>query len=57
MKVYVVMSNDYPDSVFKTEAGAEEFVSEKIDYERDRRSLNPMSGRIHWRYYEFELHE
>lgn len=53
MKVFVVMSNDFPDSVFADKENAEAFVACMKVVEKKR---VPRSGpRIYWRYYEFEL--
>lgn len=50
-KVYIVMGNDFPDAVFRTEEGAEKYCHEKpkIDAASNRR--------IYWRWYEFEVKE
>jgi hypothetical protein len=56
MKVYVVMGNDFPETIFGTEKGAAEFVAEKKQREdveaKSRYRSRPM---IYWRFYEFEL--
>lgn len=54
MQVYVVMSNDFPDSVFSTEAAAKAYVNRKNDAPENRL---PSGGgpRIYWRSYEFDL--
>jgi hypothetical protein len=49
MKVYVVMGNDYPEAVFKLEAEAVKFCSDK---KKERGMQKPV---IYWRTYEFEL--
>jgi len=49
MKVYVVMGNDYPEAVFKLEAQAVKFCSDK---KKERGTQKPV---IYWRTYEFEL--
>lgn len=50
--VFVVMGNDFPDSVFGQVEMAEQYVAEKIQEERDKtRDFR----RIHWRYYEFDI--
>lgn len=52
MKVWVVMGNDYPDSVFATEAAAETYVAEK---KKEKTEQLFGHARIHWRAYEFEV--
>ena len=51
MKVYVVMSNDFPDKVFATGGAAEAYCKEKMQ--------DPKNGygspRIYYRSYEFEV--
>lgn len=47
MKVWVIMSNDYPDSVFATERLAEEYVKSQKAKREDMR--------IYWRAYEFTV--
>ncbi len=49
MKVWVVMGNDFPDSVWSSEHAAESYCIEK---KAERRDVGP---RIHWRVYEFEV--
>ena len=53
MKVWVVMGNDYPESVFASEAAAKEYVEQKKaapDY------LGKYGDpRIYWNVYEFPL--
>ena len=51
-KVFVVMSNDFPDCVISTEEGAEDYVATRIAVER---ALKPRGPRIYWRWYEFTL--
>lgn len=62
MKVWVVMGNDYPDSVYKTENAAATFINAKNEErekaDRKKRRLGSGSGgygRIYWRSYEFEI--
>lgn len=60
MKVYVVMSNDFPDRVFVSEKSADTFCKEKMDAQKN--PLEPYmepykSPRIYWRAYEFEVIE
>lgn len=52
MKVYVVMGNDYPDSAFSSEEGADNRIVLKIAEDK-KNTLR--RTRIHWRWYEFEL--
>jgi hypothetical protein len=54
MKVFVVMGNDYPDSVFSTQDAAEAYVEKKraADPERQRLYGGMM---IYWRWYSFDL--
>lgn len=53
MKVWVVMGNDFPETVFDTEKSADDFVAEK---KADPANTNQFGGRrIYWRSYEFEL--
>lgn len=49
MKVYVVMGNDFPDSVFKEEKDAETYCDEK------RKANKPGQRVIYWRVYDFEV--
>lgn len=49
MKVWVVMSNDYPDSVFATERLAETYI------QRQQQRRDDYSPRIYWRAYEFNV--
>jgi hypothetical protein len=54
-KVYVVMGNDFPSSVWSTEALAEKEVErQKRDDFRNNTNRYP-SPRIHWRVNEFVL--
>lgn len=54
MKVYVVMGNDYPDSVFLSEEVAQSYCDEKNA--ESKREAGPLGGRrVYWRHYEFEL--
>lgn len=58
MKVYVIMSNDYPARVYKTEAAADKFVEEQTALEKveEAKPINQRArGRIYWRSYEFKL--
>jgi hypothetical protein len=56
MKVYVVMSNDYPDAVFANEREADTYVREKMSDPKNRLS-HSMHTRIYYRSYEFELRQ
>lgn len=51
MNVYVVMGNDYPDSVFDSEQAAERYCEEK------RRAHKRGEPRIYWRTYEFKVRQ
>ena len=53
MKVWVIMSNDYPDCVFSSEKAAEAFVKSKMEDKATR--LPGGIPRIYWRAYEFEV--
>lgn len=58
MKVYVIMGNDYPHSVYQSEADADDFVkvAETAEKEMEKRPVPQRERRrIHWRSYEFEL--
>lgn len=55
MKVYVVMGNDYPDSVFSEEERAENYVAEKIEQDRLARERKERYTQIHWRWYAFDM--
>jgi hypothetical protein len=56
MKVWVVMGNDFPDAVFKSEAAAEKYCADKkAANHKDRQSGH---GRmIYWRSYDFDLRD
>lgn len=58
-KVYVVMGNDYPDSVHASQEGAENFIKTKKDDETAyREGLSRQHIHrpgIYWRWYEFEV--
>lgn len=54
MKVYVVMGNDYPDSVFNTEEAAEAYCQKRKNEPGNKHDLGN-SYRIYWRVYEFDL--
>lgn len=49
--VHVVMGNDFPECVYKTEESAEKFI--KGEKAKDAKA----SRRIHWRQYAFEVRE
>lgn len=57
MKVWVIMSNDYPHSVYTNGRKAEKFVEEAIAAE-DKEAAKPIQqrsrSRIYWRAYPFE---
>lgn len=48
MKVFVVMGNDFPDSVWDTEEAAEKYC----EAQRNDKNYSP---RIYWRVYEFTV--
>lgn len=52
-KVWVVMSNDYPDAVFDSEAAAAAYVAAKEAVAAER----PRGLRVRWRSYEFALNK
>ena len=53
-KVYVVMSNDYPDCVFADESAADRYIEAKNT--EQKKDLKPyMMPRIYYRAYEFEV--
>lgn len=49
MRIFVVMANDYPDSVFSTERDAEAYCTKQRD------APSSQLRRIYWRVYEFTL--
>jgi hypothetical protein len=62
-KVWVVMKNDFPDTVFASEEGAKQYCEQrktepesKNRYREGNRWLEHGWG-IYWRTYEFELRE
>lgn len=59
MKAFVIMGNDYPESVFADKDAADNYVKSKMDDEREEHERkNPggfYSPRIYWRSYEFEI--
>lgn len=63
MRVYVVMGNDYPESVWSRAQSAASHIRalkriERAKFELDHpRMLKSgyFSPRIHWRYYKFDL--
>jgi hypothetical protein len=52
MKVYVIMSNDFPDAVFDNTAATEKYIEEKKSVQMNAKKTGPF---IYWRSYEFEL--
>jgi hypothetical protein len=50
MKVYVVMKNDFPDSVFANEVEAAEYVINQNNVDR-------RVPRTYWRWHELEVYE
>jgi len=61
MKVFIVMGNDFPATVFATEQGAEDFCTRSRESQKKVQELakaqNPHSyfARIYWRVYDFEV--
>ena len=55
MKVWVIMGNDYPDSVFASEEAAEKYIAGKKAEHLRAQQLGGGFSRIHWRSYEFEV--
>ena len=53
MKVWVVMGNDYPDSVFWTEEAANRYCEERRNEPGNKREYG--GYRIYWRAYGFEV--
>lgn len=54
MKVYVVMSNDYPDRVFANENTAEDYCKRKM--EEQKKELKPWeTPRIYYHTYAFDV--
>lgn len=53
MKIFVVMSNDFPDCVFAGEPAAELYCSAKNQEQRDKDKTR--IPRIYYRWYEFEV--
>lgn len=53
-KVWVVMSNDFPDSVFATAETAESYVRRQMAKQKENK-LTWDTPRIYYRSYEFEL--
>jgi len=56
MKVWVVMGNDFPETVLDSADGAFSFVKEQKrlgNIEAEKKSWNRPT--IYWRFYEFEL--
>lgn len=51
MEVYVVMGNDFPDSVFTNEKDAEIYCQKRQDENK------PDNTKIYWRVYAFKLDE
>jgi len=52
--MYVVMGNDYPDSVFSTGKAAEAYAQKRMREPSNFR-LNSKTPRVYWRSYEFEV--
>ncbi len=56
MKVFVVMSNDYPDAVFAEKSAAEAYVKAEMTNPKNRHERSDVP-RIYYRAYEFELRQ
>jgi hypothetical protein len=54
MNVWVVMGNDYPDSVFDNVENAERYV-DRLKNEPGNKHTHGGGYRIYWRVSEFEL--
>lgn len=58
MRVYVVISDDFPDSVFATERAAKKYCEQQRAKDKDvdgnRRIMGP---RIYWNYHTFDVEE
>ena len=52
MKVWVLMGNDWPDSVYATKKKAEAAVKQRREIDDHAVDHRP---RIYWRHYEFEV--
>lgn len=52
MRVYVIMTNDFPEAVYSDKATAEAIC-------KKQNSIKPEPGfrKVYWRVYEFELKE
>jgi hypothetical protein len=55
MKVFVIMSNDFPDCVFAEEAKAEAYCKDKMDEQRAALTNSWETPRIYYRVYPFEV--
>lgn len=55
MKIYVIMGNDFPHSVFSDKAIAEAWCMKNNEIEKQKKSQDVMHRRISWRSYEFTL--
>lgn len=53
MKVWVIMGNDFPNSVFSNEEDADAYVA-CMDA-AEKKKLKGFGPRIYWRSYEFEV--
>ena len=56
MKVYVVMSNDCPDSVFDDKIKADAYVN-KRKQENEVEMLRCYARKVYWNCYEFKLNQ
>jgi hypothetical protein len=53
MAVWVVMGNDFPDSVFSNSADAASYVARM--YALEKKKQKGFGPRIYWRSYRFEV--
>lgn len=54
MIVHVVMTNDFPDSVYADKTEAEKLCADKM--QEQKKDLRPYEApRVYWRVYEFDL--
>lgn len=56
MRVWVVMSNDFPDCVFASEELAEQYCQKKMKEPKNKFDYPTSARRIYYRHYEFEVH-
>ena len=53
-KTYVVMANDFPDSVFSSEKKAEAYCDNQRNNDKPKSVYSP---RVYWRIHEFIIDE